>query len=412
MNELTGVIAPAFYGLHQKIKGEQHTHYWLSGGRGSCKSSTASAEIILGMMRHPEANAVALRKVGNNLKDSVYEQLVWAIEKLGVAHLWDCKVSPLVLTYRPTGQKILFRGADKPRKIKSTKVSHGYIRYIWYEEVDEFGGMAELRVINQSLMRGGSKFDVFYTYNPPKSVASWVNMAQAEEGQRPDTIVHHSTYLSAPSEWLGEQFIAEAEHLKTHKPELYLHEYLGEVTGTGGEVFDNVVQRQITDGEISRFDRIRRGIDFGYATDPFVYGEMQYDRKHRRLYIFREIYAIRLSNRAAVSRIRGMSPHPGVIAADSAEPKSIAEMQELGLTVIGSRKGPDSVEYGIKFLQDLEEIVIDPVRCPNAAREFSSYELEKDRFDNFIPRYPDKNNHTIDMVRYALEEDMRRVIVR
>lgn len=158
MGRLTDLIAPSFYDLHRDVKQGRHTHYWLKGGRGSTKSSFVSVEIVLGMMRHPDANAVAIRKVGLYLKDSVYEQLVWAVEKLGVSHLWQYKLSPLELVYLPTGQRILFRGADKPKKLKSTKVHKGYIRYIWYEEVDEFGGMEEIRTINQSLLRGGSAF--------------------------------------------------------------------------------------------------------------------------------------------------------------------------------------------------------------------------------------------------------------
>ena len=243
MPNLTDIIAPSFYDLHYDITDGKYTHYWLKGGRGSTKSSFISVEIILGMMQNPEANAVAIRKVGLYLKDSVYEQLVWAIEKLGVSHLWKQKLSPLELIYIPTGQRILFRGADKPQKLKSTKVSKGYIRYIWYEETAEFNGMEEIRTINQSLMRGGNDFNVFYSYNPPKSQRNWVNkeVLTEQEGK----IVHHSTYLTVPIKWLGEKFFKEAEHLKATKPENYNHEYLGEVTGTGGTVFTNITQRDI-----------------------------------------------------------------------------------------------------------------------------------------------------------------------
>lgn len=238
MTRLTDLIAPSFYQLYGLMKKERYTHYWLKGGRGSTKSSFISIAIVLGIMKHPKTNAVAIRKVGLYLKDSVFEQLNWAIEKLGVSDLWHVKYSPLEMMYIPTGQKILFRGADKPKKLKSTKVSKGYIRYIWYEECDEFNGMEEIRTINQSLMRGGAKFDVFYSYNPPKSQRNWVNAEILEE--RPDRLVHHSDYTSVPKAWLGEQFIAEAEHLKRSQPAIYAHEYLGEVTGTGGEVFTNV----------------------------------------------------------------------------------------------------------------------------------------------------------------------------
>ena len=229
--------------------------------------------------------------------------------------------------------------------------------------------------------------------------------------EREDTLVHHSTYLTVPPQWLGEQFLVEAEHLKEVKPEAYRHEYLGEVTGTGGEVFSNVTLRAITDEEISRFNNLRRGIDWGYAADPFAYNVCHYDKTRRRLYIFREIHKVKLSNRAAADLIK---PEAGGarITCDSAEPKSIDEVKGYGLRVVGAKKGPDSVEYGVKWLQDLEEIIIDPARCPETAREFSGYELERDREGNFKAGYPDKDNHHIDAVRYACEDDMRRPGVR
>ena len=397
-------IAPSFYEVHEAINADKFTHYRLCGGRGSTKSSFISIEIIFGIMKNPDTNAVAIRKVGAYLKDSVFAQLEWAIDTLGVGELWQVKLSPLELIYTQTGQKILFRGADEPKKLKSTKVSKGYIRYIWYEELDEFNGSEEIRTINQSLMRGGEKFDVFYSFNPPRSIQSWVN--REENFLSPDTLVHKSTYLDVPPDWIGEQFIAEAEHIKKVQPEIYEHEYLGKVTGTGGEVFRNLNIRKITDEEIKAFDQLRRGVDFGYAADPFVYIESHFDKKRGRLYIFREIYKTGLSNQGAIRLINAFGKDRRVpIVCDSAEPKSIHEFREAGLSATGAKKGPDSIEYGIKFLQSLEEIIIDSERCPNAAREFSQYEIEKDRYGNFNATYPDKNNHTIDAVRYSLEQD-------
>jgi phage terminase large subunit len=403
MTKLTEVIASSFYEVHKDIKAGRHTHYWLSGGRGSTKSSFAAIEIILGMMADPNANAVVLRKVKDTLKESVFEQLTWAIEALGVEDYWHIPEAKLVITYKPTGQEIRFRGADKPKKIKSMKFSRGYTKFIWYEELDEFTSMEEIRMINQSLMRGGQKFVVFYSYNPPKSANNWVN-AEAQL-TRPDRFTHHSTYLSVPRDWLGEQFIIEAEHLKETKPQAYEHEYLGSVTGTGGEVFDNVQCRKISDEEIEDFYNIRRGLDFGYAIDPLAYNVMHYDRKYKRLYIFREFYKVRLSNYAAYEHIRQENKNNQEIIADSAEPKSISELNQYGLIVRGVKKGPDSIEYGIKFLQDLESIIIDDHRCPETAREFLTYELDKDANGNFKAGYPDKNNHSIDSVRYAMNDE-------
>lgn len=405
--KLTSLIAPSFHGLHWDILEHKHTHYKLAGGRGSTKSSFISLEIILGMMQDPEANAIAMRKVGRFLEESVFEQLRWAIEVLGVSDKWKVRFSPLGLSYLPFGNKIIFRGADDPQKIKSVKIKNGYFKYIWFEERSEFDGPEEERTILQSLMRGGTDYYVFYSWNPPKSINSWVNQDVLLE--RPDTIVSHTDYRTVPRDWLGDQFFIEAEHLRDTKPKAYEHEYLGVATGTGGAVFENVTVRAITDEELSRFDRINNGLDFGYGADPLAYIKMHYNKTRKRLFLFGEIYAVKLGNTKAAREIRKLNPLNHYITADSEEPRAIAALNELGLRVIGAKKGPGSVDYGMEFLSDeLEEIIIDPKRCPNAAREFTSYELEQDKDGNFKGSYPDKNNHTIDAVRYGMEDAMTR----
>ena len=406
--KISEIIAPSFYKIHKDIKEELHTHYWLKGGRGSTKSSFVSIEIILGIMKDYNANAVVLRKVGETLEDTVYSQLIWAIEKLGVSQYWEYKKSPLKLIYKTTGQEIKFRSANNKedyRKLKSTKFIKGYCKYIWYEETDEFFSAEEIRKINQSLMRGGKKFFVFYTYNPPKSINSWVNSEVILV--RPDKLVHSSTYLDVPPEWLGKQFIIEAKELEKTNELAYRNEYLGEPTGTGGAVFTNLTIRRISDEEINIFDNIADGLDFGYAVDPLAYGQNHFDRMRKRLFIFNEIYKVGMSNKKLWEEIIKVKIGRSNITADSAEPKSIDELNSYGkIRVKGAKKGPDSVEYGIKWLQSLNEIIIDPVRCPNTAREFTTYEYEKDKFGNFKSKYPDENNHTIDMTRYSREREM------
>ena len=407
---LTDCIGEGFYSLHRDIRRGGHTHYWLKGGRGSGKSSFISIEILLGMIEDEAANGVIIRKVAANLKDSVFEQMNWAIRTLGVEDEWERKMSPLELVRKGTGQRIIFRGCDDPRKLKSVKFQKGYAKFIWYEEADEFSGMAEIRSMNQSLMRGGEEFRVFYSYNPPKFAGSWVNQEAAEE--RNDRMMHHSTYLEMKKEWLGNQFLMEAEYIRKRHPETYRHEYLGEVTGGDGEVFRNLTLREITDGEIAAFDRIRRGLDWGYAVDPLHYTVNHYDRTRRRLYLFREIRAQGMSNRRLAEEIKKENPNRGEVICDSAEPKSIAEMREYGIAAVGAKKGPDSVYYGIKWLQDLEEIIIDPKRCPETAREFAGYTYEGDGRGGWKAAFPDRDNHAIDAVRYSREEDMRYIRVR
>lgn len=401
--KLSELIAPSFYALHNAVKENKYTHWWIKGGRGSTKSSWISIEIISGMMKNPNTNALAIRKVGMYLADSVYNQLIWAIDMLNVSEYWTVKKSPLELIYEPTGQRILFRGADKPKKLKSTKTSRGYFRYIWYEEVDEFNGIEEIRTINQSLMRGGDKYDVFYSYNPPKSQRNWVNNEVLNVSG--DAYVSHTTYLTVPPQWLGQQFLIEAEHLKHTNEIAYRHEYLGEVTGTGGAVFANVTLRDITNDEMNEFTYIKRGLDWGYTTDPFAYVALNYDRKHKRIYIFYEYYAHGAKFDAIARAIKAENTYNHTVNAER-EPRSNDELKDRGIRLCQVKKPPGSVEHGITWLQNLDEIIIDNKRCPNAAREFFNYELDSDNNGGFREGFPDRNNHTIDAVRYALEGDI------
>lgn len=402
-------IAWSFDSVFWDVQDHGHTFYWLPGGRGSTKSSFVGIEVPLLLMQHPQCHAVVLRKVGNTIKNSVYPQIQWGIEQLGVADRFKYITSPHEITYKATGQKILFFGVDDPMKVKSIKLPFGYVGIVWYEELDQFSGMEEIRNLNQSLLRGGEKYWVFASYNPPKSRNNWVNEEILNE--YPDRLVHKTTYLDVPREWLGEQFLLEAEKLKAKNETAYKHEYLGEVTGTGGAVFENVEDMRMPDELISQFDRLYYGLDFGFAVDPLAFVAMYYDAKHEDLYIFDEIYQQKLTNRQAAARI-GARYNDCRIIADSAEPKSIVEMRGLGLNVAGARKGPDSVDHGMKWLQNLAHIYIDKRRCPNTYREFIGYEYERNREGQFISAYPDVDNHAIDAVRYGMEPVMSRRRIR
>jgi PBSX family phage terminase large subunit len=303
--------------------------------------------------------------------------------------------------YEPTGQMIIFKGADNPKKIKSINLGTGYIKYAWFEEVDQFGGMEEIRNILQSIFRGTTKRQVaFYSYNPPKSARSWVNAETRvyKEGRR----VHFSDYRDVPKHWLGSTFIDNALHLKSINEEAYNHEYLGLETGTGLEVFNNVTIRPITDKEISYFDRIGQGLDFGYTNDPLAFEQAQVDIKKKRVYIFFEISGVKIKNRVFAERLSD-DQKAELTMADMANPKDIDDLHdEYNMNIIGAEKYPGSVDHGTKYLADLEEIIIDPVRCPRAATEFVNYALNVDRQGKPISKYPDKDNHTIDAMRYLL----------
>ena len=398
--KLSKLMAPAFYTVHAAVRAGRYRHYWLKGGRGSTKSTFIGLEIILGVMRDPEANAIVYRMVAGTLLESVYAQLAWCIHALGADMYWRLGKSPMELTYQPTGQRVLFRGADDPQKSKSIKLHKGYFKFLWFEELTEFAGMEEIRTITQSVVRGGGPVAIFYSYNPPKSAQNWVN-AEAMV-PRPDRLTHHSTYLDVPPAWLGEAFLAEAELLRQANETAYRHAYLGEVTGTGGAVFDNVVVRAIPEEERARLGALRHGLDFGFATDPDAYVQLHYDAPRRTLYVLREYYATHNSFDRLAEAVRALAGGAAVTA-DAADPRAIHGLRLRGLRVYGAKKGRGSVEHGLRWLQELAAIVIDPATCPNAAREFSGYEYDRDRGGAFRADYPDRDNHCIDAARYGLE---------
>lgn len=403
---LSEKIGSAFYDVAHDVFHHGHTHYDFSGGRGSLKSSTVSIIVPLLLINNPGTHALVLRKVANTIRDSVYAQYIWAIGELGMAAYWDAKVSPMELVYKPTGQKIMFRGADDPMKIKSIKVPFGYIAVTHFEEKDQFAGRAEIRTILQSTMRGGSKYWNFESYNPPISRDNWANKDSLEE--RTDRLCHKSTYLQAPPEWLGEQFLAEAEHLKATDERAYQHEYLGIPVGTGGNVFDNLELREITDEEISHFDHIYQGVDYGWFPDPFAFIRLHYDRARETIYLMDEIYQNKLTNEASGNIIIQRGYKDAYITCDSAEPKSVADYRAMGLPAKAAVKGPGSVDYGMKWLQR-RKIVIDRKRTPNAYNEFVNYEYDRNKDGDIISGYPDENNHLIDATRYAVERISRRM---
>lgn len=403
---LSEKIGSAFYDVAHDVFLHGHTHYDFSGGRGSLKSSTVSVLVPLLLINNPGTHALVLRKVANTIRDSVYAQYIWAIGELGMAAYWEAKVSPMELIYKPTGQKIMFRGADDPMKIKSIKVPFGYIAVTHFEEKDQFAGRAEIRSITQSTMRGGPVFWNFESYNPPISRDNWANKDSLEEW--PNRLCHKSTYLQAPPEWLGAQFFAEAEHLKATDERAYQHEYLGIPVGTGGNVFDRLELREISDAEVASFDKLYQGVDFGWFPDPFAFIRLYYDRARETIYLLDEIYQNKLSNEQSAKMILQRGYNDTRIICDSAEPKSVADFRAMRLPAFEAIKGPGSVEYGMKFLQR-RTIVIDRKRTPHAYDEFVGYEYERNKDGDIISGYPDANNHLIDAVRYALEPVSRRM---
>ena len=401
-----------FARILQDVSEHGHIEYCLRGGRGSGKSSFISLVIIDLIMKHPDLNALVLRQVSNTIAGSVYNQLVWAIYELGLQDEFKMKKSPAEITRKSTGQVIFFRGADDVGKIKSIKPPKGYIGLLWFEELDQFNGPDSVRNIQQSAMRGGDSAWIFKSFNPPKSVINWANEYVLKPSEnRMDSI---SSYLDVPREWLGKDWIAEAEEMKVVNPSAYENEYLGKANGTGGMVFDNVTVRPIPAEERAEFDRIYEGVDWGWYPDPFHFSRMYYNAAEMRLFIYGELRANKMSNEETARAVRDrfdiqdskgnyiQSVDDAIVYCDLAEPKSIADWKTYGMPARGVKKGPDSVRYSMKWLQSLVEIVIDPVDCPATAEEFTKYEYERDKDGKVIEGYPDANNHAIDSVRYAM----------
>lgn len=401
MCKLSELISPAFYEIHREVKAGAVAELICKGGRGSTKSSYVSVELLLLLLKHPDCHAVVLRKVGNTLRTTVYTQVCWAIAELGLSRYFRCTVSPMECTYLPTGQKILFLGLDDPGKIKSIKFQFGYVGFAWFEELDQFAGAEEIRNVEQSLFRGGSFSIAFKSFNPPAMARNWANQYVLD--QKPGKVIHHSTYLTTPERWLGPRFLADAEHLKETNETAYRHEYLGEVVGSGTQVFENLRMEVIPEKQIAEYDRIYNGVDWGYYPDIFAWNRMYYDSARKTLYIYDEVSLLRASNRESADAIiaKGVTGDDLIIA-DSAEPKSIGDYCSYGLRCRGVKKGPGSVEYRMKWLQSLAAIVIDPERCPDTAKEFSEYEYERDKKTGEVEKgYPDAANHHIDSVSYG-----------
>ena len=392
------VLGESFVKINRQI--EPNKTYVFEGGRGSTKSSFISLKIIELLKNNPKMHACIVRKVAGTLRDSVYAQMLWAINELGLNDEFEATVSPLEITYKKTKQKIYFRGCDDPIKLKGIKTTFGYVGILWKEEKDQLAGEEEERNVNQSVLRGGDKSYDFSSYNPPKSKSNWVNKAKLTPNE--NRVIHYSTYQTVDEEWLGQKFITDAEHLKEINPEAYEHEYLGISNGNGGNVFEYLEIRTITDEEVATFDRIMAGVDFGWYPDQYCYLRTYYDSARQKIYLIDELYVNKWSNAQTGQWIIDKGYDDYTFICDSAEPKSVNDYRDMGLPARGAIKGAGSVEYGFKFLQT-KTIVIDPVRTPNAYKEITQYEYERDKDGNVISGYPDGEDHAISALRYAYE---------
>lgn len=385
---------------------DNHLFSVLKGGRGSGKSTSAARRYVKDILKYP-INILIMRKNHNTISTSVYEELVQAINDLGVRDEFRCIAGnkPSIKRIR-TGQRFIFIGGQEPEKIKSIKTSKFPIARLWIEELVEFRSYEEVKVIIDSIVRAtlpkGLDYHVIFTYNPPKRKAHWCNKLYNTQFIPENTCIDHSTSFVNP--YLSKDFLEEADNVKAKNEARWRWNYGGEAIGGGIVPFSNLEFRPITDVEIFTFDNICQGIDWGFAADPLCFLRAHFDKTRFILYLFAEIYQVKMSNKILSEKIIEKGYNDIMIIADSEDPKSIADVKSYGIRCRCAVKGPGSVEHGLEWLDTLEAIIIDPVRCPNAAREFENIDYQTDKDGNVISKLDDKDDHSIDCVRYLTEQ--------
>lgn len=405
ITDITVDFVEVYRAVHKAFSDGSLREVISKGGRGSIKSNFWSALAEETIYNDPQAHVVFTRRYKTDLRGSVYNQFLKTVTRHNNLDEWDFTTSPMEATYKKTGQKVIFVGCDKPISLKSYNLPFGYVKLLIHEECDEMAGVEQMDNVEDTFLRNDTPSIDIKIFNPPKSVDNFMNQYVIDCQNKTGTLICHSYYYNVPVEWLGQRFFDRAEWFKENKPMYYANNYLGEVTGTGGLVFDNIEEREITDAEIDAMEHFNHGLDFGFAIDPLAYGKMFYNKKEHSLYFIDEIYEVKMSNEVAIERIEKIAGKD-YINADSAEPRTINEFNQKGLNVLPVKKGKDSVNRGMKWLQDLNKIVIDKKRTPNAYKEFTTYEYETDREGKYISKYPDKNNHYIDCTRYAMEKEI------
>ena len=390
------------------IVGKGYASFWkyrgrylvCKGSRASKKSKTTALRYIYNLMKYDKSNLLVVRKTYRTLKDSCWTDLKWAAQRLEVADKWDFKLSPLEATYLPTGQKILFRGLDDPFKVTSITVEYGYLCWAWLEEAYEVMDESDFDVIDESI-RGEMPSNLWkqwtITFNPWNDL-HWLKHRFFDAHDDPDILALTTNYKC--NEWLDKSDLELFERMKKNNPRRYQVAGLGNWGVVDGLVYENFEEKEFMLKDIRNCQTVC-GLDFGYTNDPTAFFMGFYDKKSMKLYVWDEFYKRGLSNREIYQTIETMGYSKEKIIADSAEPKSIDELKHFGLRVRGAKKGKDSINNGIQFIQDLK-IIIHP-RCVNFITEINNYAWDKDRFGKTLNRPIDDFNHLMDAMRYAVE---------
>lgn len=379
----------------------------VKGSRASKKSKTAALWFIVNLMKYPEANLLVVRKVFRTLKDSCFTELKWAIGRLGVGVFWEIKESPLEMTYKPTGQKIYFRGLDDPLKITSVTVERGALCWAWVEEAYEISSEADFNMLDESIRgavseESGLFKQITLTFNPWNE-RHWLK-ARFFDRPDPETLALTTNYTC--NEWLDAADRRLFEEMRLHNPRRYQVAGLGEWGVVEGLIFENWQEQLFSLDEVRQLPGVRAvfGLDFGYSADPTALFCGLVDVAGKQLWVFDEIYQRGMSNERIAEAVRRAGYAKERIRADSAEPKSIDRLRELGLVHIRkARKGRDSVNSGIDFLQDFRILVLP--KCVNFLTEIGNYTWARDgQTGRQLNRPIDDFNHLMDAMRYAMEE--------
>lgn len=403
ITDITSDFVEIYRIVHEAFTGEIDVHEIISkGGRGSIKSNFWGNLAYETIRQDTQAHVVYTRRYKVDLRGSVYNQFMKVVIRCNDLDNWDFKQSPMCAVYKPTGQMVMFVGADKPISLKSFNVPFGYVKLLIHEECDEMAGVEQMDNIEDTFLRADTPALDIKIFNPPKSKNNFMNEYTEECKNKPQTRICHSYYYNVPVKWLGKRFFERAEWFRIHKPLYYKNNYLGEVTGTGGGIFDNLEIRKISDEELMTFDTVNHGLDFGY-THPQVFSQNYYDYETDTLYIFGEVYSKKCKNSTFARKIKKFMNVE--IICDSARPDGIAEMQDWGFNAIGAKKRWGSGkgrDYCWEWLQRCNKIVIDPERCPNTEKEFTKAEHEQLPDGSFSDAYPTLEEDTIMANIYAL----------
>lgn len=393
------------YGTYWNYKGRYRV---CKGSRASKKSTTTAMNLIYRIMEYPESNALVVRKTYRTLLDSCFAQLKWAVNRLGVKDYFDFKLSPLEIIYKPTGQKILFRGLDDPLKVTSVTVDVGSLCFLWIEEAYEIMSESDFDMLDESI-RGevpkGHFKQITLTFNPWNE-RHWIKRRFFDKKDK-DVLAITTNYTC--NEWLDRSDLNVFERMKENNPRRYQVAGLGNWGIVDGLIYENFEERQFTLEEIKDYKTVA-GLDFGYTNDPTAFFIGFLDKKDSILYVWDEMYSKGLSNKKIYENIKNMGYSKEKITGDSAEPKSIDELKGYGLRIKGAKKGKDSILNGIQWIQDLK-IVIHP-RCNNFLTEISNYQWDKDKFGKALNRPIDDFNHLLDAMRYALEDDIQSKTIK